>query len=90
MFIDLHKHNGDDSPQSHVWPEANTHAASVLCLQQRFMVSVWAAIVHDILIGPYLLQRWLSAQIYWVFLQEKLPETCGSSVTDVPHFARQV
>jgi hypothetical protein len=35
----------------------------------------------DFLIGPYLLPRRLSAQVYWVFLEEKLPETCGSSFT---------
>jgi hypothetical protein len=45
------------------------------------VVIVWAGIVHDILIGPYLLPWRLSAQIYWVFLEEKLPKTCGSSMT---------
>jgi hypothetical protein len=32
------------------------------------------SIVHDILIGPYLLPWRLSVQIDWVFLEEKLPE----------------
>jgi hypothetical protein len=79
----LHVHWICSSHSNHVWPEANPRAASVHCLQQCFVVSVWAAIVHDILIGPYLLPRWLNAQIYWLFLEEKLPETGGSSTMGV-------
>ena len=63
-----------NSHNSHVWPVANPHAASVHYHQQRFAVNIRVGIVHDFLIGPYLLPRQLSAQIYWVFLQEKLPE----------------
>ena len=66
---------------SHVWPEATLLAASVHWHQQRFAVNVWAGIARDFLIGPYLLPRWLSAHICWVLLEEKLPETCGSSMT---------
>jgi len=38
------------------------------------VVNVWAGVVNDFLIGPYLLSRWLCAQIYLVFLEEKLSE----------------
>jgi len=37
--------------------------------------------VHDFLTGPYFLPQRLSAQIYCVFLCEKVRETCGSSTT---------
>jgi hypothetical protein len=42
----FHNHN------SHVWAEANPHAASAHCHQQRFVVHVWAGIVNDFLIWP--------------------------------------
>ena len=32
---------------SHVWAEANPHAASAHCHQQCFVVNVWAGIVND-------------------------------------------
>jgi hypothetical protein len=38
------------------------------------VVNLWVGIVNEFLIGPYLLPWWLSAQIYHVFLKEKLPE----------------
>jgi hypothetical protein len=38
------------------------------------VVNIWAGIVSDFLIGPYLLFWWHNAQIYHVFLEEKLPE----------------
>jgi hypothetical protein len=38
------------------------------------VVNIWAGIGSDFLIGPYLLTWWHNAQIYHVFLEEKLPE----------------
>jgi hypothetical protein len=65
-------------------------------------VNVWAGVVPDVLIGPYLLTPRLSAQIYRVLLDEMLPEL----LEEIPlsprrnmwlshdgataHFARQV
>jgi hypothetical protein len=43
------------SHNSCVWADANPHAASVHCQQQYFVVNIWAGIVSDFLIGPYLL-----------------------------------
>jgi hypothetical protein len=62
---------------SHVRPCCATDhpiAAFLHSHQQRFTVYFWAGIVHDVLIGPYLLPSRLSAQIYRVFLEETLPE----------------
>jgi hypothetical protein len=42
------------SHDDHVWAEASPHVASVDWYQQRFVFSVWAAIVNDLLIGPHL------------------------------------
>ncbi|GFW70313.1 uncharacterized protein TNCV_5131391 [Trichonephila clavipes] len=41
--------------------------------QRRFSVNVWAGIIHDHLIRPYLLPRRLDGGTYLVFLQEVLP-----------------
>jgi hypothetical protein len=40
---------------------------------------VGEGIVHHFLIGPFLLDGRFGAQIYWVLLDEKLPETYDSS-----------
>jgi hypothetical protein len=81
---------------SHVWAEANPHAAPAHCHhQQRFVGNVWTGIVKDFLIGPYLLTRRLSAHIYRVFLEEELPEMLeeipllGSSTRSSRTFHRQ-
>jgi hypothetical protein len=68
-----------NSHNSLVWPAANSHSASVHWHQQHFSVNIWEGILHDFLIGSYLLPRWLSAQVYWALLEEKLPKTSGSS-----------
>ena len=76
------------SHNSHIWAGANPHAVSAHCHhQQRFVASVWAGIVNDFFIGPYLLPRRLSSHINHVFLKEKLPDMLkeipllGSSTT---------
>jgi 5-methylcytosine-specific restriction endonuclease McrA len=59
--VTFNRHN------SHVWAEANPHAAPVHCHQQRFfLMNVWAGIVNDFLIGPYLLPRRLSEHRFTV------------------------
>jgi hypothetical protein len=52
---------------SHNCHEANLRASSVHYHQQCFAINLKLGIVHDFLIGPYLLHQQLSAQIYWVF-----------------------
>jgi hypothetical protein len=63
-----------NSHSGHVWPEANPLATSVHYHQQRFVANVSAGIVHDFLNWPYLLPRQHRAQIYRVFVEEKLVE----------------
>lgn len=58
----------------HVWATSNPHATRVRCTQQRFSVNVWAGILHDYIIGPYLLPDRLNGATYLVFLQQVLPE----------------
>ena len=80
VFLERRIFNNNNS---HVWLEVNRHTASDHSHQQHFAVNVWAGIVHDVFIGLYLLPRRLTARIYWAFLEEKLPEACGSSMTGV-------
>lgn len=58
----------------HVWSNENPHTIRPRSFQQRFSVNIWAGIVHDYLIGPYLLPTRLDGESYLVFLQEVLPE----------------
>ncbi|EZA46427.1 hypothetical protein X777_00170, partial [Ooceraea biroi] len=59
---------------SHIWAEKNPHFTYVHHHQIRFSVNVWAGIVGDVLVGPYLIPAQLTAQAYHVHLQDVLPE----------------
>ena len=41
--------------------------------QHRYTVNVWAGIVHNQLIGPYILPERLTGNVYNIFLEEVLP-----------------
>ena len=64
----------------HVWSNDNPYTIRPRSFQQRFSVNIWAGIVHDYLIGPYLLPTRLDGDSYLVFLQEVLP----GLLNDVP------
>ncbi|GFX00424.1 uncharacterized protein TNCV_2090741 [Trichonephila clavipes] len=65
---------------AHMWALNNPHNTQPRAMQQRFTVNVWAGIVGDSLLGPYILPPRLDSHKYLVFLQEVLPEL----LTDVP------
>ncbi|GFV38866.1 uncharacterized protein TNCV_2814821 [Trichonephila clavipes] len=65
---------------AHMWALNNPHSTRPRAMQQRFTVNVWAGIVGDSLLGPYILPPRLDSHKYLVFLQEVLPEL----LTDVP------
>jgi hypothetical protein len=70
---------------SHVWADENPHATVVANHQWRFAVNVWAGIIGDYVIGPYLLPPRLNGHIYRLFLEDVLPEL----LQDVPLIVRQ-
>lgn len=65
---------------NHEWREDNPHATHISGYQHKFFVNVWAGILGDCLLGPYLLPDRLNGQNYLVFLQDMLPEL----LEDVP------
>jgi hypothetical protein len=65
---------------THNWSYENPHAILPRGHQQRFSVNVWAGIIADRLIGPYMLPPRLTGNIYLTFLQEVLPDL----LDDVP------
>lgn len=58
----------------HLWSHVNPHSTRERSHQVRFSVNVWAGIIDNYLIGPYLLPERLTGRIYWTFLDEVLPE----------------
>lgn len=58
----------------HRWADENPHATRPHAAQQRFSVNVWAGIVGDCLLGPYILPDRLNGSTYLTFLQEVLPD----------------
>ncbi|XP_023233054.1 uncharacterized protein LOC111632765 [Centruroides sculpturatus] len=63
LFTDEATHN------SHLWANDNPHG-----YQERFSINVWAGIVYNNLVGPYILPSRLTSHTYGIFLQEVLPE----------------
>lgn len=57
----------------HVWHEENPHAMHVTRHQQRFHLNIWAGIVGDHLIGPFVLPPRLNGNNYLRFLRNTLP-----------------
>jgi hypothetical protein len=61
-----------NSHNLHVWDEENPHALVQTRYQQRFMVNVWAGIIGNHLIGPFILEQRLNGALYLQFLEENL------------------
>lgn len=59
---------------SHVWAHENPRATRTRAAQRRFSINVWAGIVGDCLIGPYLLPSRLDGRSYGIFLEYVLPD----------------
>lgn len=57
---------------NHFWTENNPHVIRANRHQHRFSVNVWAGIIGNHLIGPYLLPPRLTGRIYHIFLRDVL------------------
>ena len=53
----------------HLWAQENPHAFRRHFFQQQFSVNVWAGIVDDQLIGPFILPNRLNGEGYLQFMQ---------------------
>lgn len=62
-----------NTKNSHVWDEENPFAVVERGHQIRFKVNVWAGVIGDTLIGPYILPTNLNGRSYLTFLREVLP-----------------
>lgn len=65
---------------THIWSDENPHAIRESHHQQKFSVNVWAGIIDNILVGPYILPNRLNGPEYLRFLREVLPDL----LDDVP------
>lgn len=74
-----------NSHNSHVWEVENPHAVTFRSDQHKFAINIWAGIVGDHLIGPYLLPPRLTGAVYQQFLQNVLPDL----LDDVPLIIRR-
>jgi hypothetical protein len=63
-----------NSRNSHVCAQENPNTKHMQSHQHRFTVNVWAEIIDDHLISPYLIPLRLTDDIYLTFLQKTLPE----------------
>ena len=70
----------------HVLADENPCAQIVQSHQHRFSIYVWAGIIADHIIGPYLLSNRLIGEIYLTFLRDMLPTV----LDPVPLEIRQV
>ncbi|GBN35650.1 hypothetical protein AVEN_265669-1, partial [Araneus ventricosus] len=63
-----------NSHNFHMWLEENPHGTRTRAAQEQFSVNVWAGMVGDHLVGPYLLPKRLTGANYLIFLQQDLPQ----------------
>lgn len=61
-----------NSHNLHMWAEENPHAVVQTRYQNRFNINIWAGIVGNHLIGPFVLNNRLDGASYLQFLQENL------------------
>jgi len=76
MFTDESQFNHDgvnNTNNSHVWADGNTHATVESNFQLHFCVNVWCAVLDDQLIVPFILEGRLTGEVYLRFVQEELP-----------------
>lgn len=59
---------------AHLWADENPKEKVVRSYQERFQVNIWAGIIGDNLIGPYMLPLHLNGARYHTFLVEVLPQ----------------
>lgn len=69
----------------HVWSEVNPHAKRESKHQRQFSVNLWAGILDNQLIGPYVLPDNINGANYLDFLQNQLPVL----LENVPLVARE-
>lgn len=74
-----------NSKNNHIWAQENPHSIIQRGHQVRFSVNVWAGVLDNFLIGPYILPNRLNTQAYTVFLRDVLPEL----LEDIPLEVRQ-
>ncbi len=58
----------------HVWATENPRAMRESSFQHRFTINVWAGVVGDIFLGPYVIDGSLTGEKYLDFLQHNLPQ----------------
>ena len=77
-----------NSHNSHVWSKENPHATNVRSHQHRFRVNVWAGIVDDFLLGPYIVPTliWYFSKMFCLSYFVRFPwtsdATCGVNMTE--------
>lgn len=69
---------------THVWAEENPHEFLESRHQDKFCVNIWAGIIGDFLIGPFVLPNRLNGQQYLNFLENDLLHL----LDDVPYQLR--
>lgn len=65
---------------AHIWAVENPHVMWPTTFQHQFSINVWAGIIDDLIIGPYILPNRLNQEIFLNFLQEIFP----TLLEDVP------
>ena len=64
-----------------VWAHENPRCTRANAHQQCFTVNVWAGIIGDMLVGPYLLPERLDGNTYRIFLERVLPDLMKQTTT---------
>ncbi|GFW43186.1 hypothetical protein TNCV_1349501 [Trichonephila clavipes] len=66
-----------------MWASTNPYRTQPSAAQLRFSANIWAGILRDYLIGPYLQSSPLDGRVYLTFLQQVLPELLDAALFPV-------
>uniref|UniRef100_V5I843 Transposable element Tc3 transposase n=1 Tax=Anoplophora glabripennis TaxID=217634 RepID=V5I843_ANOGL len=76
LFTDeatFQRHGLTNMHNLHSWAHENPHEVSMTTFQHNFSLNIWAGIVENVLVGPFVLPHRLGAVEYLQFLNEHLP-----------------
>lgn len=63
-----------NSHNMHIWATENPKAMRESSFQHRFSINLWAGVIGDIFVGPFVIEGNLTGEKYLDFLQHNLPQ----------------
>lgn len=74
------RHGYSNPHNDHLWAAKNPHATISSSFQERFSVNVWAGVVNNRFVGPFIFEQSINSQRYLDFLRNHLDRLFNESM----------